>query len=190
MVETQDNSIFRIDAYVNPDGFKLKDQYIKLTEQVFQTILNGSRTNIRKARKETLKIFGTEKKFEFDLPDNYCITIDQQYDFQVFKFHKYTNYGDSNWVDLVIYTGDHPSYFYNEYGFKKDMAIITEGRFLNSQVQWLFFKNESNGIYLKEQQVPSDNIRTGLIVHIAMVGNNNIAIDELAKIVEGIKLID
>jgi len=117
IVKTQDNSIFRIDAYINPEAFKHKVEFIKLTEQVFKTVSKGTRINDKSAKVQTLKSFRTKKAFDFTLPENYCITIDQQYDFQVFNFHKYTNYNDSNWMSLTIYTGNHPSYFYEDYEF-------------------------------------------------------------------------
>jgi len=50
------------------------------------------------------------------------------------------------------------------------------------------FYNTEKNIYLKEQQIPCDNIKEGLIVHIAMLSNSSTSIDELTKIVETIKI--
>lgn len=188
LVKTQDNSIFRIDAYINPDSYKLKDNFVKLTEQVFKTLTNGTRKNNVSARVETLNIFGTKKDFKFTVPENYCITIDQKYDFQVFKFHKYSNFGDTNWVSLTIYTGNHPSYFYGDYGFKEDSSKKITGKFLDKKVEWFSFFNPNEQVYLKEQKIPSDKIENGLIVHIAMTSNREISIDELTEIVESIQV--
>ena len=188
LVKTQDNSIFQINAYINPDAFKLKDDFVKLTEQVFQTLTKGTRKNNVDARVETLKIFGTKKEFKFTIPENYCITIDQKYDFQVFKFHKFSNYSDTNWVKLTIYTGNHPSYFYKSYGYDESTSKNVAGKFLDKKIEWLSFYNADKQVYLKEQKIPSDQIDNGLIVHIAMLSNADISIDELTKIVESIQL--
>lgn len=188
LVKTQDNSIFRINAYINHDAFRLKDDFVKLSEQVFQSLSKGTRKSNRNERDETVNIFGTKKNFKFTIPENYCITMDQKYDFQVFRFHKYSNYGDTNWVNLTIYTGNHPSYFYGEYGFDKDSAKNVAGKFLDKNVDWLSFYTADKQIYLKEQKIPSDKIDQGLIVHIAMLSNKDISIEELTKIVESIQL--
>lgn len=188
LVKMQDNSIFRINAYINPDAYKMKNEFIKLTENVFQTFTKGRRDNNFSARTESINIFGTKKNFKLNLPENYCITIDQKYDFQVLKFHKYLNYSDTNWVSLTIYTGDHPSYFYREYGFDESSSKQVSGKFLEKNIEWLSFYNSEKQIFLKEQKIPSDIIDEGIIVHIAMLSNRNISIDELTKIVEAIKL--
>jgi hypothetical protein len=186
LVKTQDNTIFRIDAYINPNAYKLKNDFIKLTEQVFQTLSKGTRVNNRKAREESYEIIGTKKHFKFTLPENYCITIDQKYDFQVFKFHKYSNYTDTNWVSLIMYAGNHPSYAFRQYGFDKNDAASVKGEFLDNDVEWLTFHSGSKGLFLKEQQIPSNNIEDGLIIHI--VSNSAVSVEELTRIVEGIKL--
>jgi len=167
---------------------KLKDEFIKLTEELFQSQSKGTRRTNKRAREETLNIFGTKKDFIFTLPENYCITIDQKYDFQVFKFHKFTNYADTNWISLTIYTGNHPSYFFGEYGFDESNSKKVTNKFLNQNIDWLTFYDADKKMYLKEQQIPCDNIDNGLIVHIAMLSNSDISIDELTKIVESIKL--
>ncbi len=112
LVRTQDNSLLRIDAYINPEAYSDRDNYLDLTERVFKTISKGNRTNTRVARTEKIKIFDAKKSFEFDLPENYSITVDQKYDFQVYNLHKYVDYSDTNWVSLTIYTGHHPSFFH------------------------------------------------------------------------------
>jgi hypothetical protein len=188
LVKTEDNSVFQINAYINPDAYKLKDDFVKLTEQVFETLTKGTRKNNFTARDQTLNIFGTKKNFKFTIPENYFITIDQKYDFQVFKFHKYSNYSDTNWVKLIIYTGHHPSYFYKSYGLDRGVSKKVNGKFLDKKINWLSFYDSNKQLYLKEQQIPSDKIEKGLIVHIAMLSNREISIDELTKIVESIQL--
>lgn len=95
---------------------------------------------------------------------------------------------DTNWVSLTIYTGNHPSYFYGEYGFDESSSKKVAGKFLDKNVDWLSFYNADKQTYLKEQKIPSDKIDKGLIVHIAMLSNRDISIDELTKIVESIQL--
>jgi hypothetical protein len=188
LVKTQDNSIFQINAYINPDAYRQKDEFVKLTEQVFQTLTKGTRENNLAQREETLNIFGTKKGFKFSIPEKYTITIDQKYDFQVFKFNKYSNLNDTDWVRLTIYTGNHPSYFYKSYELDEKSSKRVTGKFLDSKVDWLTFYDSDKQIFLKEQIIPSDKIDKGLLVHIAMVSNKDISIEELTKIVESIQL--
>ncbi|WP_242921327.1 hypothetical protein [Pontibacter liquoris] len=188
LVKTQDNSIFQINAYINPDAYRLKDEFVKLTEQVFRTITKGTRESNLAQREETLNIFGTKKGFRFTIPEKYTITIDQAYDFQVFKFNKFTNFSDTDWTRLTIYTGNHPTYFYKNYELEEKSSKKVTGKFLDSKVEWLTFYDSDNQIFLKEQIILSDKIDKGLLVHIAMVSNKNISIEELTKIVESIQI--
>lgn len=190
VVQTQDKTLFRIDAFINPAAYKLKDQFQKLTESVFSSLTKGTRINNRSARQERLAIFGTNKAFTFDLPSNYCITVDQQYDFQVFNFHKYQTYADINWIQLLIYNGHHPSVIYRDYGLSESDGKKINGTFLDKKIDWLFFDISKEGFYDKEQKISYDDIEKGLIFHLAMMSNQEKSIDELTKIVENIKLTD
>lgn len=89
LVQTQDSTIFRISAYINPDGYKLKSQFQALSEKVFSTLTKGTRITKRNERQESFSILGGSKSFVFKIPYNYCVTTDDQYDFQVWNFHKY-----------------------------------------------------------------------------------------------------
>jgi len=187
-VQTQDRTVFVIGAYINPDAYKNRDEFQELSENVFSTLTKGSRKLNFQARTEKLPIFDGKKKFSIALPDGYVITKDKGYDFEVFKLQKIRDIADTNWLSLTIYTGYHPSYFYREYNFDKSSAIKTNGRFLNKKVIWLNFKNMEKQLFLKEQQILINQIEKGLIVHIAMLGNNQKMIDELTELIENIKL--
>ena len=188
LVKTEDNTLFRISAYINPEAFKLKDNFIELTKQVFQTLSKGTRTNDRKAREESLGIFGTKKNFKFILPKNYSITVDQKYDFQVFKFQKYQNLSETNWIQLIIYVGHHPSDIYKDYGLSKSDGKKSKGKFLGKDLKWNLFDINKAGFFDKEQKISCDNIEEGLIVHIAMLSNQQNLLNELTEIVESIEL--
>jgi len=189
-VRTQDNSVFVIGAYINPDAFKSKREFQELSEKVFESLSKGNRKMNFQARTESFPIFDGKKKFSITLPKGFVVTKDKKYDFEVLKFQKVKDIADTNWVSLTIYTGHHPSYFYGEYDFDESKAEKVKGHFLDKNVEWLYFKNKEKQFYLKEQKIPSDNIENGLIVHIAMLGNQPFAIDDLTKLIENIKLTD
>ncbi len=190
VVRTQDNTLFQINAYINPAGYKLKDQFIKLTEDVFSTLTKGTRVNNLGARQEKHGIFLTDKAFTFDLPANYSITVDQQYDFQVFKFHKYQTAADTNWIQFIIYSGFHPSSVYGDYGLSQSDAKKINGTFLGHKIDWLYFDMSKEGFYVKEQQIQSDQLPKDQIIHLALLSNQEQSIDEMTKIAESIKLVD
>lgn len=189
-VQAPDKTVFVIGAYINPEAYPNKDEFQKLSKRVFSSLSKGNRKLNYKARTEVSPIFEGKKKFSIQLPEGYVVTKDQKYDFEVLKFQKIQDIADTNWTSLTIYTGNHPSYFYGEYDFNEDNAVISKETFLNKPVAWLNFSNDAQKLYLKEQQIPADQIENGLIVHIAMSGNSPQAIKELTKIVENIKLID
>ncbi|MEO6610630.1 MAG: hypothetical protein ABIT05_00805 [Chitinophagaceae bacterium] len=189
LVKTQDNTVCRIDAYVNPDAFASKDDFTRMTENIFRTISKGTRTVNLAAREETYTIPGSSNKFLFKLPKNYFITIDEKYDFSVFKLAKYKDLTDKTFSSITIYTGYHPSLFHKDYGFSDSSAVKVKSKFLQNDVDWLYFPDPPKNFYLREQAIPSDNIEKGLIVHIAMLTNKKDQVDELTKITGDIKLV-
>jgi hypothetical protein len=190
LVRTADNSVFRISAYINPAAYGQRAEFIKLTARVFETMTAGSRQNNRAAHTETLAIATTKKKFKIALPANYTVTTDQSYDFQVFVFHHFRNIGDEQRENLTIYAGNHPSYFFRNFRFERDEAQLIKGVFLGKPVNWLHFANSEKNIYIKEQQVPSDNIAPGLIIHVGMLGSSEAVLTELTKVAGTIELVN
>ncbi|MGV3612489.1 MAG: hypothetical protein ACO1N0_16140 [Fluviicola sp.] len=188
IVKTPDNTLFRIHALITPTAYKWKDQYIQLTEQVFASLAKGTRSIDLSARKETLSIFGTDKKFTFDIPQNYVVNVSQKYDFQVFKFRTYRPYSDTNWTNITLYTGHHPSANYRDYGFSQADLQKKDGNFLGKKVSWLFFPIPKEGYYCKEQIIPADEIEEDLLVHISMTSNLEGSLDELTRMMESVTL--
>lgn len=190
LVRSPDNTVSRVDVYINPDAFAMKDYYAGLSENIFRTITKGSRRVNLNAREESYTIFGTTSKFIFKLPKNYFVTIDEKYDFGVFKINKYKDLlTDTTYTSLTIYTGHHPSFFHLEYGYKADKAFRTKGSFLQTSFEWLYFKDDAQNFYLKEQFIPGDAIEKDLILHVAMLTNKKEILEELSKIVEAVKVI-
>lgn len=188
LVKTPDNTLFRIHALINPAAYKLKDLFVKLTEQVFGSLVKGNRKTDLSPRKETLAIFGSEKKFTFELPQNYVVNVSQKYDFQVFKFRTYRPYSDTNWTNITLYTGHHPSLNYRDYGFSESDLKKINGTFLGKNVSWVFFQVENENYYCKEQVIPAGEIEEDLVVHVSMTSNLEGSLDELTRIVEDIQL--
>ncbi|MEI2740021.1 MAG: hypothetical protein V9F01_14700 [Chitinophagaceae bacterium] len=190
LIKSPDNTVSRVDVYINPDTWSLKDEYVRLTENVFKTITKGTRRINLAAKEETVTIFGTDSKFLFKLPKNYFITVDEKYDFAVYKLNKFKNQlTDTTYTSITIYTGHYPSYFHKEYGYTEDNAIKTKGFFLQNTVDWLYFNDDAQSFYLKEQFVASDLIQKGLILHVAMLSNKKEILDEMSRVIESIKVV-
>jgi hypothetical protein len=189
LVRSPDNTVSRIDAYINPDAWAMKDAYIKLTEKVFKTLSIGTRAIPLNARTETYKIPGTSSQFSFTLPANYFVTLDEKYDFSVFKINKFKNLADDSYTSITIYTGHHPTFFHKEYGLTDSVAIKTKGLFLQKNYDWLFFNDMKNNFFLHEQIIPADEVEAGLVFHVAMLSNKKEIMDELKQVVEKIKLV-
>jgi hypothetical protein len=190
LVRSPDNTVSRTDVYINAEAFAMRDEYVRLTENIFKTMAKGSRRINLAARDENLTIFGTTSKFIFKLPKNYFVTVDEKYDFGVFKINKYKNsLTDTTYTAITIYTGHHPTYFHKEYGYTEDKAVKLKGLFLQSPVEWLYFKDDTQHFYLKEQFIASDNIEAGLVLHVAALTNKKELVEELSKIVESVKLV-
>lgn len=189
IVKTQDNSVFSISVYINPAAYKNKDDFQRLSERVFGTLLKGSRRLNIQAKQEFISI-NSKKKFTVSLPDNYFATKDRGSDFNVYRIKKINNYSDSNWSEMTIYIGDHPSYFFPDYGFTQKQLVKLNDIFAGIPFHWISFANPGKHLYLREQQIPINQIENGLIVHIALVGSNQKSINDLTALVKKIKIID
>lgn len=189
LVQSPDGTVCRVDAYINPDAWNLKEAYVQLTENIFKTIIPGSRRIQLKARQETYKIPGSTAQFQFTLPENYFITIDEKYDFSVFKINKYKKLTDDTYTSLTIYTGRYPTFFYKEYQLSDSNAVKAKGIFLQNNYDWLYFKEDKTNFFLKEQIIPADNLGQGTVFHVALLTNKKDILEELTAITEKIKLV-
>jgi hypothetical protein len=190
MVKSPDNTVSRVDAYINPAAFSKKENYRQLSEEVFTSIQKGSRRIILADKQETYKIFGTESKLVFDLPKGYYITVDEKYDFGVFKINKFKkDINDTTYAGVSVYAGHHPNFFHADYGYKFEQAVKATGNFLSNPVDWMYFKDDAQSFYLKEQVIPVPDIQNGLVLHVSMLTNRKEILEELNKIVESIKLL-
>ena len=188
LVRTGDNAIFKISAYINPDAYAKRAEFGTLAERVFQSLQAGPRLSSRSAHVETLDLFASPKKFKISLPADYAVTVDQKYDFQVFKFHHYSSFGSEERRMFIVYVGSHPSYLYRNFDLRKDQAKEVEGKFLGQPIRWLTFADPGKKIYIKEQQVAGTQIAERLILHVGMLSDDAAALDEMSKIVAAIEL--
>ena len=189
LVRTPDNSVFRISAFINLEGFKQKDDFVTLSERIFASIAKGTKRNYYVARIETIPIFDSKKSFLIRLPKGYVVTKNVKRDFEVLNFQKIKDIADTNAATLTIYTGFHPSWFHHDYNLDSSTAIKVGGKLLDKKIEWMYFKVEAKSFYLKEQKMPFDPVEKNLIIHIAMEASTPAAITELTTIVEAIKLV-
>jgi hypothetical protein len=189
LVQTPDNTVSRIDAYINPDAWDARDAYTRLTERIFRTIAKGTRSIPLNARTETHKIPGTSAQFSFSLPENYFVTLDEKYDFSVFKINKFKPLTADTYTSLTIYTGRHPAYFHKEYGLTDSTAFKVKAAFLQKPFEWLLFKDEKQKFYLREQIIPATDLEGGLVFHVALLCNKTEIMEELTGIADKIRLV-
>lgn len=190
MVKTQDNSVFRINAYIDLHAYLDKKEYVELTEKVFASLSKGSRELVTKARTEEIPVLGGKKKLSIDLPAGYLVSKDEKADFSVLRFRKIKDFSDTTWVNLIVYLGHHPNYLSRDYGFAESQQNKVNGTFRGETKEWFLYKNEEQHIFLKEQQFPANDLEEGLIIHVAMTGSQLPFIDELNKIVAAIKFVN
>lgn len=188
-VKTADNLVFQVGAYINPAAYSSRAEYSKLTERVFRTLVAGSRMVPTTARTETLPIFGTTKKFRFAVPENYGLTVDQKYDFQVFLLRPYALFGSAAASQLIVYVGRHPSLMYKQEDLTREQMQEVPGTFLGQPVKWLTHASEAKHTYLKEQLIAGDAVEPGLILHVGMMADSPAAISELTAAAAAVTLV-
>lgn len=189
LVQTPDNTVSRIDAYINPAAWGNREEYTRLTERIFNTLTRGTRSIPLQAHTETHKIPGTTAQFSFSLPENYFVTLDEKYDFSVFKINKFKPFTADDYISLTIYTGRHPAYFHKEYGLTDSTAFKIKASFLQKPYEWLLFKDDKQHFYLREQIIPATELGEGLVFHVALLCNKPEILDELTALADKIRLV-
>jgi hypothetical protein len=188
LVRTADNTLFQIQAFINPAANKKRAEFTALTERVFRSVQAGTRASGRSAHTEVIALFDGPKKLRIPLPANYGVTVDQKYDFQVVHFHYYGPYGAKAPRTLFLYLGHHPSFLYRDYGFGKEQAQEAAGQVLGQPMRWMTFGDANKGIYVREQQVSGAQVEPGLLLHAGMISDQRGALDEMTQIIAGIEL--
>jgi hypothetical protein len=189
LLKTPDNTLLGMDAYVNPEGFKYKEEIIKLAHQVFLSAKLGSRKINLEEHNDTIGIYGSDFAFHVHFEKDYLASAEQRYDFQVINVLHYTPYSDTNQCSLVIYAGHDPSYFFNNYKLDEKIATPTTISFLHKNYNFLKFDIPEKHLYLVEQQIISEDIAQGMIVHIAMIANHDYLLPPMQRMVESLSLV-
>jgi len=184
IVKVQDGTLFKIQAYISPEAYNEKKEYIAFTESVFKTLSRGNRNINLKPRTENIFLELGNYTYQIDIPENYSYTVDYGPDFKITKFHKYNKFNTPD-QEILIYSGNHASRLYGQYRFK-DPYVIVKGTFLKQEIDWYLYTNKETNFFLKEEVIslPGD-----MDLHIAMTGYTSESIDELTKIEESLKFI-
>lgn len=188
-IQGPDNTVSRVDAYINPASWKDKESYTRFTEKIFRTILAGARKISLPARTETIAIPGTNASFTFTLPAGYFVNVDEKYDFAVFRIGKFKPLAADDYISLTIYTGHHPTLFHKEYGIPDTAMQKWQASFLQQKYDWLMYNDEKENFYLREQIIAGDAAEAGLLFHVALLTNKKDIMTELAAVTDKIKVV-
>lgn len=190
LVRSPDNTVSRVDAFINPAAFQKKDEYVLLTDSIFNSIKKGQRRINLSPKEETYKIFGADSKFSFSLPAGFYVTVDEKYDFGVFRIKKFKNsLVDTVYTGITIYAGHFPSFIHKEYGYTIEKAGKIQGLFLQAPMEWLSINDAAQSFFLKEQFIQGDLVQKDLKFHVAMLTNKKESLNELTRMIEEIKLV-
>lgn len=189
-VKTSDNTLFRFDAYLNSQGFEYMKDFQALAERIFATIKDGERNNVLSKRIESFPSYINDQyNFVFEIPDNYFVTVDRKYDFEVFKVKKFVPYSEQAVLEqLIIYTGFYPSNIYEDFNLSEQDAKKVKGKLFNQNINWLQFEIKSQSMIVREQKISNDEIQEGLKIHVAMLCSEVECINNLSKMVENIRI--
>ena len=184
IIKNPDNTLSKFSAYINPEAFKDKTSFDKIVEQVFSSFKKGNRRLNLSARTEAFNILGTKTIYNIKLPENYIVSVDKKYDFEVYKIKQVANYGDTEFGDLIIYFGFHPSPMYKEMELEKFKTKDTEGEYMFQKLTWSNYQDKKRNLFLREQIFTDDDIQKNAQNHIAMIASSEKKIEELALIVK------
>lgn len=198
LVRMPDNTIFVVNAYINKDAFKIKGDFIKLSENVFKSLTKGTRVVNLSAHIQEVSLAGSsswdgwiDKSLVINLPVNYYIADRVSGYTQYIDITKFVDYGDTAVFDLQISGGrtSDVDYTYSWYGFSESDAIKSAGVFLGKKTEWFYFQNAGANFYYKEQVFAEDKIEEDFTILVTMESSLPATIEEMTKVIETIKVV-
>lgn len=180
LVRTIDNTVFEVAAYVNPAGFGRRAEFEALANRVFRTVRPGQRLFNRSARTET------HDELVFALPENYCLTRKQSYDFWVYTIWPIEPLLSDTNSNVTVYLGHHPSPIFRDEGVAASTAQLTAGHFLGKSIQWMGFSKPASKLYWREQIIPSATGKDEPLAHVFVRSTSPEKLPSLTAIVEAI----
>lgn len=172
LIKNSDNTLSKFSAYINPEAYKDKASFDKIVEQVFSSFKKGNRKLNLSARTETFKILGTKTLYNISLPENYIVSVDKKYDFEIYKIKQVSAYGTKEFGDLIIYFGFYPSLMYKEMQLENFKTKDTECEYMLQKLTWANYQDKSRSLFLREQIFVDDDIQQNAKNHIAMIANS------------------
>ncbi|RSK29591.1 hypothetical protein [Hymenobacter metallilatus] len=180
LVRTLDNTVFEVDAYVNPAGFQRRTEFDALATAVFNTIQPGRRLLNLQARTET------HDELVFQLPNNYYVSRRHSYDFYVYNIWPLTPLLSTTENRILVYLGNHPSPRYRDERLTPTDAMLTDGRFLGKTIRWMNFSHPQQQLYWREQLVPDALSKQRLGAHVIISSNSPDQLSGLTRVAEAI----
>lgn len=187
LVRTSDHTLLQVSAYINASAYPQLKSFRKLTERIYATLAAGTRKVSLTPHKDTIPLIDMDRQMIADLPQDYSYSVDQQYDFQVIRFHHYSPLGEAGWSDMFIYIGDHPHSVYLDFNMNEKDGHKVDGTFLGKKIQWLQFDITTEKMIDRELKIHPDGDQ-GLIFHVAMMSSDLPTLEKQTQIMEHIRL--
>jgi len=184
VIKNPDNTLSKLSVYINSDAYADKTTFDKITAQVFLSFKKGRRRLNLSARSETFKILGTKTRYTVKLPENYVVSVNKNYDFEVYEIKQVSYYGDKEFGNLIVYFGFYPSPMYKDMELENFRTKDTEGEYMLHKLTWSNYQDKKRNLFLREQIFVDDEIEKNAQNHIAMIASSEKKIEELTLIVK------
>lgn len=186
-IRLDNNHVIKVDAYINQKAYKNRVAFTNLSESIFKTIKIGTRKPEYKTRIEKQSISYSKRNLIVNLPNNYAMTSNSSYDFDVYNIQEVKSLTDTSFVRMTIYIGAHPSWAYKEYGFAKTNTAM-KGKVFKKKMKYYYYSNEMEDKYLLEYQCKLRSVDRNSIMHIILYSSTYEDIGVLLQIAESINV--
>ncbi|HXC04623.1 MAG TPA: hypothetical protein VNZ86_07705, partial [Bacteroidia bacterium] len=184
ILQTSDSTLIQIGAYVNQAAFQDLKVYLDLAQHMFSSIQPGTRTYPYHARTAKLALIGNLHNLVFPCPDRFIVTSSLGFDFNTYQIRALEPITRKVSGGIVVYTGNHPSFFAPEYKFGSEQRKEKEGMFLQSKVVWSSYSDPKRKLWLDELVVDAPAPSTGVKIHIVLISSSEKERSALLKIAE------
>lgn len=182
LVRNSDNTLIFVGVYATPETFTSKDDCIRLSEDILNTIEEGVRKINTSAHKEKIEEF-----IDISLEKDYVFIQQTGIDFTVYTVIKIVSVYDIQ-PSMGIYVGAHPAPIHQRKRIPKDALKTSDGIIMGTNVEWLHYNPDSDTVNSSSFTETLLSTNGPMMMHIFIYPTNESDLNEMKRIAESLEI--
>ena len=189
IVELQDHSLIRIDAYVNSEGLYYSSAFEKLIDKIFSSITPGKRLLNLTERQEQITLFDKKSSLQLNVPEGFILVESSTPQYSIYTIKEVKPADVQVKEQMILYVGPKPFLLHKNLGYAESDKKPLKGKLIGQTIEWHEYKKKDIPTYLIEQMIPLNMGTDETKLHVAVFGEQMEVINLLKGSIENAELI-